>query len=89
MAREKAMVREADSALDYVKPDAAARGPSDFQLAIKDLKRRPPALFGLTVLVVVTLMAIVPGLIAPLDPLDQDLMRYMQPPGYVDEAGPT
>ena len=39
MAREKAMVREADSALDYVKPDAAARGPSDFQLAIKDLKR--------------------------------------------------
>ncbi len=89
MAREKAMVREADSTLDYVGPDEEARGPSDFELAIKDLKRRPLALFSLTVLVAVILMAVVPGLIAPLDPLDQDLMRYMQPPGYVDEAGQT
>jgi peptide/nickel transport system permease protein len=34
-------------------------------------------------------MAIAPGWFAPLDPLDQDLLRFMQPPGYVDEADRT
>jgi len=36
-----------------------------------------------------TLLAMVPGLFAPLDPLEQDLMRFMQPPGFVDTTGHT
>jgi peptide/nickel transport system permease protein len=65
------------------------RGPSDFALAMAALKRRPPALFGLLVVGLVLVMAILPGQLAPLDPLDQDLTRFMQPPGYVDDAGRT
>ena len=65
------------------------RGPSDWALALRELKRRPPALFGLAIVVMVVVLAIVPGLFAPLDPLDQDLMRYMRPPGFVDTEGQT
>ena len=65
------------------------RGPSDFALAMGELKRRPPAIFGLLVVVLVLVMAIIPGQLAPLDPLDQDLIRFMQPPGYVDDTGRT
>ena len=63
------------------------RGPSDFALAMGELKRRPPALFGLLVVGLVLVMAIIPGQLAPLDPLEKDLIRFMQPPGYVDDAG--
>lgn len=34
-------------------------------------------------------MAIAPGLFSPLDPVDQDLLRYMQPPGFVVDEGRT
>ncbi len=64
-------------------------GTSDFARAWRQLKRRPPALFGLTVLVGVVVLALVPGLFAPLDPLEQDLTRFMQPPGFVDGDGRT
>jgi peptide/nickel transport system permease protein len=33
--------------------------------------------------------ALVPGLLAPMDPLDQDLGRYLKAPAYVDTAGRT
>jgi peptide/nickel transport system permease protein len=66
-----------------------APGPSDLRRAIRALLRRPPALFGLFCCSVVLLWALLPGLFAPLDPLDQNLERYLKAPGYVDTLGRT
>ncbi len=63
------------------------RGPSDFQLAVRELKRRPPAMFGLFFMIVVITLAIIPDLFSPLDPIDQDLVRYIKPPGFIDAEG--
>jgi peptide/nickel transport system permease protein len=68
---------------------AAPESSSDLQQALRKLLRRPPALFGLFCVVVVIMWAIVPGLFAPLGPLDQSLDRYLKPPGYVDAEGRT
>jgi peptide/nickel transport system permease protein len=65
------------------------RSPSDLRRAIRALLRRPPALFGLFCCAVVMIWALVPGLFAPLDPLDQNLERYLKAPGYVDTLGRT
>jgi len=68
---------------------AAPEGSSDLQRALRKLLRRPPALFGLFCVVVVATWAVVPGLFAPLSPLDQSLDRYLKPPGHVDAQGRT
>jgi peptide/nickel transport system permease protein len=70
---------------------AAAPGtsPSEFRLAVRALLRRPPALFGLACCTVVILWALAPGLFAPMDPLEQNLARYLKAPGYVDAEGRT
>ena len=84
------MVTDSSVSLGHEASDEdGPRGPSDFILALRELKRRPPAMVGLLILVVIMTMAIIPGSIAPLDPVEQDLMRFMKPPGYVDEAGQT
>jgi len=67
----------------------APEGSSDLQRALRKLLRRPPALFGLFCVIVVVTWAVVPGLFAPLSPLDQSLDRYLKPPGYVDAQGQT
>ncbi len=69
--------------------DLDERGPSDLQLALRDLIKRPPALFGVFCIIITVLWAIVPGLFSPHDPLSQDLLRHLKPPGFVDEAGNT
>lgn len=75
---------------DQVKLDKQEpRVASELALVIRKLKARPPALCGLAVLTMAMLMAVAPGVFAPLDPLEQDLTRFMQPPGYVDAAGRT
>lgn len=63
------------------------RGPTNFQLAMRELKRRPPAVIGLVCLLIITMFAIVPGLFSPLDPIDQELSRYMKAPGFTDAQG--
>lgn len=63
------------------------RGPTEFQLAMRELKRRPPAMFALICLTIIVVFALVPGLFSPLDPVDQDLTRYMKAPGYADSLG--
>ncbi len=83
------MVTNSDPALDYDLSEEAPRGPSDLALALRELTRRPPALLGLVILIVAMIMAIVPSWFSPLDPIDQDLLRYMQPPGFVDDEGRT
>ncbi|MFC1491679.1 ABC transporter permease [Nitrospinota bacterium] len=65
------------------------RGPSDFKLALQDLKRRPPALFGLICVLIVIIWALVPEIFSPMDPLKQNLDIHLKPPGYVDAAGTT
>lgn len=84
------MVSDVDNTWGHAIPDEDdPRGPSDFALAMQELKRRPPAMFGVLILTVILAMAVAPGWIAPLDPLDQDLTRFMQPPGFVDDIGRT
>ena len=65
------------------------RGPTEWQLALRELLKRPPALFGVFTIVITILWAFVPGLFSPHDPLLQDLERYLKPPGFVDAAGNT
>jgi len=74
-------------ALAHLAYEDGPRGPSDFQLAVRELLRRPPALFGLLCVAVVLIFAVVPGLFSPLNPLDQDLTRYLKPPGFTDALG--
>lgn len=84
------MVTDVDNTWGHaISDEDDPRGPSDFALAMHELKRRPPAMFGVLVLTVVLAMAVAPGWIAPLDPLDQDLTRFMQGPGFVDDLGRT
>jgi peptide/nickel transport system permease protein len=67
--------------------DTLGRRPSDLRLAIRGLLRRPPALFGLLCCTVVIIWAVMPGLLSPMDPLEQNLERYLKAPGYVDPVG--
>ena len=67
--------------------DDEPRGPSEFQLAIRELKRRPPAILGLICIFIIVAFAVIPQVFSPLDPVDQDLTRYMKPPGFTDAAG--
>src|SRR3990170_1006846 len=69
--------------------DEMPQGPSDLTLALRELMRRPPALFGLFCCAVVLIWALLPGLFSPLDPLAQNLDRYLKAPGYVDVQGRT
>lgn len=70
-------------------PDVDEQGPTEWQLALRELLKRPPALFGVFTVVMAILWALLPGLFSPLDPLNQDLERYLKPPGFVDTAGNT
>jgi peptide/nickel transport system permease protein len=70
-------------------PDVDEQGPTEWQLALRELLKRPPALFGVFTVVMAILWALLPGLFSPLDPLNQDLERYLKPPGFVDAAGNT
>ena len=73
----------------YHDVDEMPQGPSDLTLALRELMRRPPALFGLFCCAVVLIWALLPGLFSPLDPLAQNLDRYLKAPGYVDVQGRT
>ncbi len=81
------MAVEQSQAIAHIGAHEEPRGPSDFQLAIRELKKRPPAILGLICLIIVVLFAIIPEAFSPLDPVDQDLARYIKPPGYTDTAG--
>lgn len=86
------MVTEKTAALalgEAIDVDDMPQGPSDFRLAVRQLLRRPPALFGLFCCAVVFIWALMPGVFAPLDPLEQNLERYLKAPGFVDTQGHT
>ncbi len=69
--------------------DLDEHGLSEWQLALRELMKRPPALFGVFTIVMMVLWALLPGLFSPHDPLAQDLERYLKPPGFVDAEGLT
>ena len=81
------MAVEQSREVTHIDAHEEPRGPSDFQLAIRELKKRPPAIIGLFCLIVVILFALIPGMFSPLDPVDQDLTRYIKPPGFTDAEG--
>jgi peptide/nickel transport system permease protein len=86
MAVQRTIV--AERAFDELE-SVAPRGRSGVERALRKLLRRPPALFGLVCVLMVVIWAATPGLFAPLDPLDQNLDRYLKPPGYADAQGRT
>ena len=57
------------------------RGPSDFQLAMYELKGRPPAILALVIVFTVITLAFIPGVFAPHNPLIQNLDTHLLPPG--------
>tara|TARA_A100001037_G_C15154225_1_gene642791 strand:- start:19104 stop:20030 length:927 start_codon:yes stop_codon:yes gene_type:complete len=57
------------------------RGPTDFQLAMHELKGRPPAILALIIVFTVITLAFIPGVFAPHDPLIQNLDTHLLPPG--------
>ena len=63
--------------------------PSDLLLAIRDLLRRPPALFGFLCIMLVIIWALVPGWLAPMDPYKQNLDFALRAPGFIDSNGFT
>ena len=63
--------------------------PSDLQLAVRDLMRRPPALFGFLCITFVIVWALVPGWFSPMDPYTQDLDMTLKPPGFTTPSGFT
>lgn len=84
MVRERMVTAGvADAAVGWVDP----RRPSDLHSVLRKLLRRPPALLSLVCIVIVVTWALVPQLFSPLDPLDQDLQRYLKPPGFADANG--
>ena len=56
------------------------RGPTDFQLAMHELKSRPPAVIALIVVFSVIILAFIPGVFSPHDPLIQNLDTHLLPP---------
>jgi len=73
----------------HVAQEVDERGPTEWQLALRELLKRPPALFGVFTIVMAILWAFIPDLFSPLDPLNQDLERYLKPPGFRDAQGNT
>jgi peptide/nickel transport system permease protein len=51
------------------------------------LARRRTALFGLIVVAVVALTAVLADVVSPFDPLEQDIGQRLKEPGWVDAAG--
>ncbi|MED5578983.1 MAG: ABC transporter permease [Nitrospinota bacterium] len=57
------------------------RGPTDFQLAMHELKGRPPAIIALIIIFTVITLAIIPQVFSPHNPILQNLDTHLLPPG--------
>jgi peptide/nickel transport system permease protein len=68
-------------------PRAPAFGQSEAWAFFRRLIRRRTALFGLVVFGAVVLAAILAPVLAPFDPLVQDLALRLKPPGWVGPEG--
>jgi peptide/nickel transport system permease protein len=68
-------------------PRAADLGRSEAWAFLRRLIRRRTALFGLVVFAAVVLAALLAPLLAPYDPLVQDIGQRLKPPGWVGHQG--
>jgi peptide/nickel transport system permease protein len=68
-------------------PRAPVFGQSEAWAFFRRLIRRRTALFGLVVFAAVVLAAILAPVLAPFDPLAQDLGQRLKPPGWVGPNG--
>jgi peptide/nickel transport system permease protein len=68
-------------------PRAADLGRSEAWAFLRRLIRRRTALFGLVVFAAVVLAALLAPLLAPYDPLVQDIGQRLKPPGWVGPQG--
>jgi len=62
------------------------RGPTDFQLAMHELKGRPPAIIALIIIFTVITLAIIPQVFSPHNPILQNLDTHLLPPGTTVEG---
>jgi len=76
---------EAAESLLLVRP--SPRGEREWVALLGRLVRRRTALFGLAVVLLVVVGAIVAPLISPFDPLEQDLAQRLRAPGWQDASG--
>jgi peptide/nickel transport system permease protein len=68
-------------------PRAADLGHSEAWAFLRRLARRRMALFGLVVVAVVLLAALLAPKLAPFDPLLQDIGQRLKPPGWANPEG--
>lgn len=66
---------------------SAGRAFSSLQKSVNKLRREPLGLLGFAVLAVLVLVAIFAPLIAPYNPITQNLPQALQPPSWVHLAG--
>ncbi len=70
-------------------PEAANRWSGETWAWARRLARRRIALFGLVVIAAVVAAAVFAPLLAPFDPVEQDITQRLKPPGGTDERGRT
>jgi len=68
-------------------PRSAAWRQSEAWALARRLARRRTALFGLVVITAVAATALLAPLLAPFDPLEQDISQRLKPPGGTDGRG--
>jgi peptide/nickel transport system permease protein len=66
---------------------ARGAGEREWLVLLRRLIRRRTALFGLGVVAVVILTAVLAPLISPFDPLEQDISQRLREPGWTDAKG--
>ncbi|HEV8458366.1 MAG TPA: ABC transporter permease [Methylomirabilota bacterium] len=69
-----------------VAPGRAA-GEREWVMQLRRLIRRRTALFGLAVVAVAVLTAVLAPLVSPFDPLEQDIGQRLREPGWADGQG--
>ncbi|HEU4438189.1 MAG TPA: ABC transporter permease [Methylomirabilota bacterium] len=68
-------------------PSARPRREPEWVTLLRRLVRRRTALFGMLVFLGVLLAAVLAPLVAPFDPLEQDIGQRLRPPGWQDAQG--
>jgi peptide/nickel transport system permease protein len=80
-------MNDATIALDVERDAAAGLPRQDLRRILRELLRNRAALLGLAVVLTVTASALAAPLIAPSDPVSQEIASRLKPPGWTDAQG--